>query len=309
MTLGPRTEPYFATADECRRCPYANPCIGDIPSNQKSHRISRATAVDCVHRGLVPMGNIQDTLDGLQDQVRLAADARYGSGAGQALERGGLRNVRGGWFEDILGLTFWNVAAEVSRGHTAIVKLPNANQLSFHHLFEPRSRNYLEELFASLESDNIAMEMSNPDFLCVTDLPREIAKYFSDNLTLSADTIEVLSNAYQQVIGQCHATTVPFVLTVKTSIRPDRRYQVVHEANVVKTLMAHLSGRFWNKDLYSAFYAMVAGRVTGSDRQVLRNPATYSLVQVNWQPVALVDDVFQIETLQQVRDIIQELLE
>ena len=308
MTLPPRTETYFATPHECRACPYGNPCVGDIPPNQKTHRISRATAVDCIYRGLIPSGSILDNLANLQRQVRSAASARYGSGAGQALS-GGLRNARGEWLENILGLTFWNVAAEISNGHTAIVKLPNANQLSFHQLFEPRSREYLEDLFRSLENDNISMEMSNPDFLCVTNLSGDVARYFSDSLTMGIDTINKLNNAYQQVVGQCRATSVPFVLTVKTSIRPDRRYQVVHEANVVKTLMAHLSGRFWNKDLYSAFYAMVAGRVTGADRQVLRNPATYSLVQVSWQPVALVDDVFQIETLAQVRGIIQDLLE
>ena len=175
-------------------------------------------------------------------------------------------------------------------------------------MFEPRSREYLEELFRSLENDDISMEMSNPDFLCVTNLSGDVARYFSDRLTMGTDTLDRLTNAYHQVVGQCHATSVPFVLTVKTSIRPDRRYQVVHEANVVKTLMAHLSGRFWNKDLYSAFYAMVVDRVTEADRQVLKNPATYSLVQVSWQPVALVDDVFQIETLAQVREIIQEFL-
>ncbi len=187
-------------------------------------------------------------------------------------------------------------------------ELPNANQLSFHELFESRSREYLEELFLSLENDDIAMEMSNPDFLCVTNLPGDVARHFSDSLVMSSGTIDRLNNACQQVIGKCHANSVPFVLTVKTSIRPDRRYQVVHEANVVKTLMAHLSGRFWDKDLYSAFYAMVVERVTESDRQVLRNPATYSLVQVSWQPVALVDDVFHIETLDQVKGIVQELL-
>lgn len=307
MTLPPRTEAYFAAPHECRACPYANPCVGDIPPNQKTHRISRATAVDCIHRGLVPGGSILDNLDSLQRQVRAAASARYGSGAGQALS-GGLRNARGEWLENLLALTFWNAAAEVSDGHTAIVKLPNANQLSFHQLFEPRSREYLEELFLSLENDDISMEMSNPDFLCVTNLPADMARFFSDSLAMSADTINRLNNAYRQVVGQCHANSIPFVLTVKTSIRPDRRYQVVHEANVVKTLMAHLSGRFWDKDLYSAFYAMVVERVTESDRQVLRNPATYSLVQVSWQPVALVDDVFQIETLDQVRDIVQGLL-
>ena len=221
---------------------------------------------------------------------------------------GGLSNARGEWLENILGLVFWNTAAQASLGRTAIVKLPSASRLKFHDLFEPRSREYLEELFESLARDDIAMEMSNPDFICVTDVPDELTSYFSDELTMSYNTVEKLGVAYQMLVGKCHADTIPFVLTVKTSTRPDRRYQMVHEANVVKTLMAHLAGRFWNRDLQLKFYVMVAEGVSDSDRRVLRNPATYSLVHVSWPPVALIDDVFEIGSVSQVESTIRDLV-
>ena len=307
MTMVPCTEAYFATPDECRQCPYVNPCVVSPPPRQKSPRISRATAIDCVYRGLMPEGSIEEVLGSLEGQVRAAADARFGSGVGNRLS-GGLRNARGEWLENILGLAFWNSAAQASGGRTAIVKLPNANQLSFRDLFEPRSREYLEQLFESLASDDIAMEMSNPDFICVTSLPDELTSYFSDELTMSSDTVDKLSIAYQSLVGKCDVNEMPFVVTVKTSTRPDRRYQMVHEANVVKTLMAHLAGRFWNRNLQTKFYVMVAGRVTESDRRVLRNPATYSLVHVSWPPVALIDGVFEIGTMSQVESTILELL-
>ena len=307
MTTVSRIEAYFAEPDECRQCPYVNPCVGPPPPRQRSPRISRATAIDCVYRGLIPEGNIEEILGSLESQVRSAADAKFGPGIGRNMA-GGLSNARGEWLENILGLVFWNAAARESGGRTAIVKLPNANQLRFHNLFEPRSREYLEQLFESLAEDEIAMEMSNPDFICVTNLPDELTPYFSSELTMSSDTLEKLSSSYRMLAGKCDVDAMPFVLTVKTSTRPDRRYQMVHEANVVKTLMAHLAGRFWNRHLQLKFYVMVAGRVSDSDRKVLRNPATYSLVHVSWPPVALIDGVFELGTVSQVENTIQELM-
>ena len=82
MTTISRTEAYFAKPDECRQCPYMNPCVGSPPPRQRSPRISRATAIDCVYRGLIPEGGVEEILEGLESQVRAAADARFGPGVG-----------------------------------------------------------------------------------------------------------------------------------------------------------------------------------------------------------------------------------
>ena len=150
--------------------------------------------------------------------------------------------------------------------------------------------------------------MSNPDFICVTNLADYIGLP-AKPVTVSEESLMALNTAYQKLLGQCSADSVPFVLTVKTSVRPDRRYQIVHEANVVKSLVAHLAGRFWQQNLYTAFYAMIASNVSAADRNALRNPATHTLVQVNWTPVPLVDEVYQIDSVDGVQEIVKELLE
>jgi hypothetical protein len=246
-------------------------------------------------------------LGDLGNQVKKAADARYGAGTGGKLD-GGLRNSRGEWLEYVLKIVFWNIAVEFNEGKTVIVKLPNATQLRFRDLYESRAKGYLEELFVSLGNRGMDMQMSNPDFLCVTNLADDI-DLPSKQVVVSEESLKALDTAYQKLQGRCAADSVPFVLTVKTSVRPDRRYQIVHEANVVKSLVAHLAGRFWQQDLYTAFYAMVASNVSAADRNALRNPATHTLVQVNWTPVPLVDEVYQIDTVQGVKDIIKKLLE
>ena len=186
--------------------------------------------------------------------------------------------------EWVLGVTFWNAVARVPEQNAAIVKLPNANQMKFHELYEPTARGYLEDLINSLESHNIQLTMSNPDFVCVANLPEDVMSHFREPLVMGGTSADTIDQAYQNLIGQCDASSILFALTVKTSVRPDRRYQIVHEANVVKTLVAHLAGRSWDRDLYTAFYAMIGNKVSESDREVLRNPATYSLVQVSWTP-------------------------
>ena len=307
MTSEPRKAPYFAPAEECQACPYDTPCVYRPADSQQSPRITPPTVFDCVFRGLTPEGSIPTLLADLESQVRKAADARYGAGTGQQLS-GGVNNSRGEWLEYVLKLIFWNAAVEFNGSKTIIVKLPNAAQLQFRDLYEHRAKGYLDELFASLANRGMDMQMSNPDFLCVTNLAEDI-DLSSKPVVVSEDAAESLNTAYQKLLGLCSADSVPFVLTVKTSVRPDRRYQIVHEANVVKSLVAHLAGRFWQQDLYTAFYAMIASNVSNSDRNALRNPATHTLVQVNWTPVPLVDEVYQIDSVEGVQDIIKGLLE
>jgi len=304
----PRTAPYFAAAQECKKCPYPQPCVTPPPASQRSYRITPTIAFDCVYRGLIPKGSIRDFIDGLEGQVRKAAEARYGSTAAARLS-GGIQNVRGDWLEHILGVIFWNTVASSKYKNTAIIRLPSAARLHFHELYEPRARGYLEELFASLQPHNIQMTMSNPDFICVSNLPSNIAALMQSPVELGESSAAVIVNTYQSLRGVCGAQSIPFVLTVKTSVRPDRRYQIVHEANVVKALVAHLAGRFWQKELYTAFYAMVASPVSDSDREVLRNPATHSLVQVSWTPAPLVDEVYAIDSVDEVTEIIGQLLD
>lgn len=302
-----RKTPYFAPPEECRRCPYATPCVTPPPTGQKGSKIAPTIIFDCVYRGLVPKGSIRQMLEDLQTQVRSAADARYGPGSSAKLS-GGIQKVRGDWLEYILGVIFWNTAAASEFEDTAILRLPNATQLRFHDLYEPQAKGYLNELHDSLIKHGIYLIMSNPDFICVTGIQKSVAKKLSTPLTMGEASVLTMEMAYQKIKERCNADSIPFALTVKSSIRPDRRYQIVHEANTVKALVAHLAGRFWKRNMYTAFYAMVASHVSNADRKVLRNPATHTLVHVSWIPAPVVDKVFEIDSAEEVASVISDLL-
>lgn len=306
MSSEPLLEPHFASAEECRACPYAVPCV-NRSSDEENVKIAPRTAFDCIFGRATLSGDISTLLGSVEHQVRSAADARFGADGGSDLA-GGINNARGGWLEDILKVIFWNAAVEHSDCDALIVKLPNASQLQFRELYEPRAKGYLDELFQSLKDRGMDMQMSNPDFICVVGLANNVDAT-PGQVTASEQSMQMLDNAYEKLIDRCDADAIPFVVTVKTSTRPGRRYQIVHEANVVKSLVAHLGGRFWKRDLYTAFYAMIASRVSPADRNALRNPATHTLVQVNWTPVPLVDEIYQISSVDNVQDTVWELLE
>lgn len=243
----------------------------------------------------------------LENQVRNAADARFGAGSGARIT-GGFNNVRGDWLEQILAVLLANITAGGAYGNTAIVRLPNTGTMRYQELFEPIARAYLTDLYNSLNQRDISMTMSNPDFVCVTNLPDAVFARVRGPFTLGMADIDTLWRAYQDIQGRCNPFEIPFVLTVKTSVRPDRRYQIVHEANVVKALTAHLASRYWKRNLSTPFYALIAGHVSDADRQVLRNPVTHTLVQVSWEPAPVVDGVFEIDSVDEVENTIRGLL-
>lgn len=244
----------------------------------------------------------------LEGQVRAAANARLGLNAGSRIT-GGISNVRGDWLEQILAVLFNNIIANGEYGNTAIIRLPNTETMPYQDLFEPTARAYLADLYASLEENGVSMTMSNPDFVCVTDLPDDVFAKVRGPYALGSIGADTLWQAYEAIRGQCSPFKIAFVLTVKTSVRPDRRYQIVHEANVVKALTAHLASRYWQRDLNVPFYAMIAGPVSDSDREVLRNPVTHTLVQVSWVPTPVVDQVYEINSVTGIRRIVRDLLQ
>lgn len=272
------------------------------PEGKNNARISTHAAFLCVCNNLPLQGSISWLLKKLEDHVKAVATEKYGVSLGN-----GVNNARGRWLEMALQVLFWNVCLSYDKGKTMVMKLPDASELQFRDLYEPQAKRYLDELFMSLEKRGLDMQMSNPDFLCVTDLPEGLVG--PKPVTVSLNTLQQLDNFYKKVVGKCQATSIPFALTVKSSLRSDRRYQVVHEANVVKSLVAHLGGRFWNSELYTGFYAMVASNVSIPDKKALSNPATHTLVQVNWEPVPLIDEVYSINQTDGVKKILLGLLQ
>jgi hypothetical protein len=98
-----------------------------------------------------------------------------------------------------------------------------------------------------------------------------------------------------------------FGLTVKTSLRPDRRYQAVHEANTLKAVVAHLSARLWDRGISCAYYTLTQS-ASDADVDVFHTAAIQSVVDVNREPMRAVDGVAQVDTIQRARNVFDALV-
>lgn len=278
---------------DCENCP--TPCV---TSGSNGTEIRAKIILDCIYGSSIPSGKFSEILAGILDRINEAADTlRINRPTG-----GGINNSRGFWFEYILAIIAWNVfATHTKTAKGCILKLPSASVLYFIDLFEPDARTALESgLFRTLQSEDIIMTMSNPDFIATDDIEPGVLRHFKTPLSdLSLSSQDILSSAYKQIIEQVRYDGIKFGLSAKTSIRPDRRYQTIYEGNILKALVAHLQVRFWDINSKTGFYVVVEERISKSDKQVFSAPATHSIVDVHAKPVPAVDGLFLIKTIEE----------
>lgn len=135
---------------------------------------------------------------------------------------GSLNNCMGRWFE----LIFFKEFSDLLKSHnlaksdiTEILKLPSANNNhKFYDLFVAPERH---ELF------KINPSTSNPDFIILKNLPQPI---YPKGLSL------IERYKYYGYFGKLQMSGIDTIISIKTSARPDRRYQQVYEANLIKAL-------------------------------------------------------------------------
>src|SRR5690606_1570365 len=97
--------------------------------------------------------------------------------------------------------------------------------------------------------------------------------------------------------------------SVKTTFRPDRRLQIPHEGSLMKAIHVHLQTRSWINDPKALKYYAAATKVNNSDREALKTVATHSITNVSSKPQAAVDDVFVIDSVEQLHDSREVILE
>lgn len=135
---------------------------------------------------------------------------------------GSLNNCMGRWFE----LIFFKEFSDLLKNHnlakgdiSEILKLPSANKNhKFYDLFVVPE---CQELF------KIKPSTSNPDFIILKNLSQPI---YPKGLSLME------KYRYYGYFGKLHMNDIDTIISIKTSARPDRRYQQVYEANLIKAL-------------------------------------------------------------------------
>lgn len=226
-------------------------------------------------------------LDYIQSLVR-TEDSRVTSGA--------LSNCRGTWFEWMIAIDLFNHWCSGNH-NLLILPLPNVSQFDCATLYTDKVNGYIFDLRKKLqESLDIELITSNPDFV-ILDTTMHSDLIPRNKITdVDIHTIEFIDNLFRKFIRRCEFTDLVGYMATKTSLRPDRRLQIVHEGSLNKAIYVHLQTRLWINKPRTLKYFGASLKVSDKDRSALKTVATHSITTVLSEPERAVDECFELKS-------------
>jgi Cfr10I/Bse634I restriction endonuclease len=211
-----------------------------------------------------------DIVDRIERKVR----QKYGS----TVTQGSLNNCRGTWNE----LAFIMEAhRSILRATTDlyIVKMGNESSIRLWEIYDPVSRERYGQLLEELKQREqpIFIRCSTPDFVVIDrDIIANSSK--SDILKCQSPSVSLINELYKEIKNNCLPDIVKGFISLKASNRPDRRYQIVWEANVTKLISSYI-----HQPNQKLRYDVISEESNSSDKEVFCNPLmpTISLIATN----------------------------
>ncbi|WP_324794281.1 Cfr10I/Bse634I family restriction endonuclease [Streptomyces cyaneofuscatus] len=123
------------------------------------------------------------------------------------------------------------------RRQVAVLNLPRS--FDWVSLLVPESQEVIEEFRAGLRKDGLGLPTSTPD-LAVVVLPEEFQNdemWREEIAGLTRPNQILLSGAYQRLQGRVQPGEISLAVAFKRSLRSDRLYQPLYEANVMQLLL------------------------------------------------------------------------
>ena len=225
------------------------------------------------------------------------------------MHQGALNNAHGDWYEWLLAIVAWNYHATNPNSHLALL-LPNVKRFDVIKLYNNELSNLVFDLREKVaNSASVQLITSNPDFVLISTENLEIPEVFKKKIEkINAETISLISHSYEQFIDKCSIEDIAGYLSVKSSLRPDRRLQIPHEGSLMKAVYTHLQTRQWEISPKGLKYYAMSTKVTEADRNALKTVATHSITTVHNVPQAAVDEVFEVNSLRQAEDVYSQIL-
>lgn len=204
---------------------------------------------------------------------------------------GSLNNCKGRWNEfSFLYSAHASILSQ--REDIYIVKMGNESSVKFWQLYKPDSRSRFIDFLETLREEDLVVRCSTPDFVLVR--KSVIADSIPDSQELfGKSTFDELNNLYKKLINKCSPKDVISFISVKTSNRPDRRYQILYEANITK-----LASRYIHDESHPLQFHVI-GTSNDSDAEVFRAPLLSSLPSVGG---AIIDSDSKIITIDDIND-------
>jgi hypothetical protein len=226
---------------------------------------------------------------------------------------GQVGKVRGDVFEMLCRAVLWNCAAVVRGGQfkptsetfqipeilstlkkgKKLALLTLGDNYDLKKLLKQESALKLAAFEKGLEKRGTSIKYSTPDIVCVdtSAYGDEVNEYFDHLIeSLNADNQERLNRARSKIEGKVDPSDIIFAGGIKTSIRSDRMYQFLYEANSWKFL--------WSRAFRtepSAYYVLTS-QVFGADPRKLSS-VDFSSVETGLdQARKAIDGVFHLDT-------------
>jgi hypothetical protein len=264
----------FESAKVCPQCPHGL-CIADvrvrrIANRDTEFRITQNAALACTFDSFAP-GTASDpepdrTFDAYINQftgnIRRAGAFLHEDSF--RVKPGAVSKVEGDAFELIEAAAIWEAAAAWNRfmdtdvwDSTVFTRPPNsiatpARKIAVFqlprgydstHLFKPEVRRTLEAFEESLRAADSELRLSCPDIVGVRlpePLPPELEIFKHPIRRLDAITQRELADAHLLIAGKMDGRSLLFAIAAKRSVRSDRLYQPLFEANVLKFLVGEV---------------------------------------------------------------------
>lgn len=219
-----------------------------------------------------------------------------------------LSNTRGQWFEWMVAIDAYN--HWVINGHNLLIlNLPNVTRFDSASLYNKEIYDFVKDLRNKLENNlDIHLITSNPDFVIIDTCHLGIRFNKKQFKTINKNNLVNLESLYRSIIGSCKFDDIVGYLSLKTSLRPDRRLQIAHEGSLTKAIYVHLQTRNWIMEPRGIKYFGAALSLTAADIKGLKTVATHSITTVMSKPEKAVDDIFKIENRNDLYSAIEQMI-
>jgi hypothetical protein len=189
----------------------------------------------------------------------------------EAITQGSLNNCRGTWYELAFIMEAHRSILQ-STENLYLVKMGSETSIKFWEIYQKESRqryDLLIDIFKKRE-EPIFIRCSTPDFVVISrDIIRDSSS--SNILQYPSPPLREINELYRVIKNKCAPHQVKGFISLKTSNRPDRRYQILLEANVTKFASGHI-----HEPEHKLRYDII-GESNSSDREVFSAPLMSTL--------------------------------
>ena len=325
----------FIATEKCISCPYGN-CTSYIREQSKKmkdrntmYRIGQNKLMSCIFDSGLPGSEGYEKIADLTIDEILNQMVNKAIEAGEATEihnpnhygktekpffvsNAQVGKIRGDIAEMLLRAIFWNLSIDINnqlkeftQGQKSreIAIITTGDNYNLKNLFSNNDSLLIEDLETKLEACGTSLSYSTPDFFVINieNIDQEAKAILQSQIeSLSEENQFILNESKKLVEGKLKAEDVLMVFGLKTSIRSDRMYQFLYEANAFKAIW---HGAFKKQ---APQYISVMTRVFGANYKKLQSVELVSLTKA--VPERAIDKIIHGETIQQINSALAEVL-